>query len=77
MGDFTDLNLLEVKLNEDTTIVENARNIQYQFLSDMEHTSYSILEFLRDLRDKKEKCDVARVVFTSGLGINKSRSKDF
>ena len=77
MGDFTELNLLEVQLDKKNTIIENAKKLQNQLISDREHSSYSSLEFLRELRNDKQLDIVAPIVFTSGLGIMENESKEF
>ena len=77
MGDFTQLCLLEIKLDKSKTILENAKEIQEQLLSDMMHSSYSSIEFLRDLREKKHTDMIAPIIFTSGLGMKGNRNVDF
>ena len=77
MGDFTQLCLLEIKLDKSKTILENAKEIQEQLLSDMMHSSYSSIEFLRDLREKKQTDMIAPIIFTSGLGMKGNRNVDF
>ena len=77
MGDFTELNLLEVQLDKKNTIIENAKKLQNQLISDSEHSSYSSLEFLRELRNDKQLDNVAPIVFTGGLGIMGNESKEF
>lgn len=77
MGDFTDLNLLEIKLEKDITVIENAKRIQKQLVTDMGYSSYSTIDLLREIRRKKQLKTIAPIVFTSTLGIKSSRNQDF
>lgn len=71
IGDFTSLIYLEVKSNYGDTLIDVARKLQKQLTEDMEHKSYSAIEFGRELRVKNnsENSAVMPIVFTSGLGI--------
>lgn len=77
MGDFTDLNLLEVNLDKKSSIVDNSKKIQTQLISDLEHSSYSTIDFLRELRKCKDDTEVGTIVFTSGLGMKSNTSESF
>lgn len=72
VGDFTTLTLLDVKIKDDISFLDNAKALQNQLARDMEHSSYSAIEFQRELRkrDNNFKKSLMPIVFTSGLGIN-------
>ena len=71
VGDFTTLNLLEVKKGEESSIVDNAKILQSQLIKDLEHSSYNAIKFMRDLRFNQENYvnSIMPIVFTSGLGL--------
>lgn len=77
MGDFTELCLLEVNINKEKSIIENAKEIQDQLLNDMAHSSYSSIDFIREIRKIKKVEEVAPIVFTSGLGMGEISTSDF
>lgn len=77
MGDFTELCLLEVNINKEKSIIENAKEIQAQLLNDMAHSSYSSIDFIREIRKIKKVEQVAPIVFTSGLGMGEISTNDF
>lgn len=77
MGDFTELCLLEVNINKEKSIIENAKEIQAQLLNDMAHSSYSSIDFMREIRKIKKVEQVAPIVFTSGLGMGEISTSDF
>lgn len=77
MGDFTELCLLEVNINKEKSIIENAKEIQAQLLNDMAHSSYSSIDFMREIRKIKKVEQVAPIVFTSGLGMGEISTNDF
>ncbi|WP_058991277.1 non-ribosomal peptide synthetase [Anaerococcus rubeinfantis] len=77
MGDFTELCLLEVNINKEKSIIENAKEIQTQLLNDMAHSSYSSIDFMREIRKIKKVEQVAPIVFTSGLGMGEISTNDF
>ena len=77
MGDFTELCLLEVNINKEKSIIENAKEIQTQLLNDMAHSSYSSIDFIREIRKIKKVEQVAPIVFTSGLGMGEISTNDF
>ncbi len=66
VGDFTSLNLLEIPLRQGL-LADWARQIQQQLWQDLEHSLYSGVEVLRDLRQHGHS-GTAPVVFTGLLG---------
>ncbi len=68
VGDFTALSLLEVRLEDQRSFVENCSALQQQVIRDLDHCAYSGVEVLRDIaRAKKDESLFAPVVFTSAL----------
>lgn len=69
VGDFTSLNILEVELEKMRSFSENAASIQTRFWEDMEHSSYSGVEVLREMNRQKggSESNFIPVVFTSML----------
>lgn len=53
VGDFTNVNLLEIDLTENKPFVENVKAIMGQLYSDLEHKSFSGVEVLRELSKKR------------------------
>lgn len=76
IGDFTKLMLVEIK-REDKSFVENAKCIQEQLQSDLEHESYSAIEFVKELNRKKSEDNTYPVVFTSAIGIDEINDNIF
>lgn len=82
IGDFTALNLLEIRNDADTTLLNRMKSNQKQLLNDMDHRYYNGIRVTRDLM--KEYSDSNRaimpIVFTSILNQNSSswdEDKDF
>lgn len=71
VGDFTTLTLLEVCERKGSTFEERIKAIQRQLTEDLEHSSYSAIEFERELKKKSTNMQgaIMPIVFTSGLGI--------
>lgn len=69
VGDFTSLNLLEVRHNAAATFTDNARALQGQLWRDLDHRLYSGVEVMRGLQRLSETPGgaVMPVVFTSAL----------
>lgn len=72
VGDFTTLTLLEIKNSKENTFLKRIKNVQTQLMKDLQHTSYSAIEFERELKQKRGDVNssIMPIVFTSGLGIN-------
>lgn len=75
IGDFTSLNLLEIKERDNTDLYSKIINVQNQLLEDISHSLYSPIEFERKLRKKSGNYmkSVMPIVFTSGIGIDDER----
>lgn len=73
VGDFTNLTLVEICCEEESSFVDRAHKVQKQLVSDLEHSLYTAVEFERDLRkrDNQAKDAIMPIVFTSSLGMSK------
>ena len=75
IGDFTTLTYLEVRKGITNTLLGKAKMLQKQLAEDTKHSSYSAVEFGRELRNKhkNDREVLMPIVFTSGLGLSESR----
>lgn len=71
IGDFTELTLLECKDSYGITLEDMLKKTQKQLVQDLQHDSYSMIEFERKLLKERElgQSSVMPIVFTSGLGM--------
>lgn len=71
VGDFTTLTLLEVCQQKGGNFADRAKAIQQRLTEDLEHSTYSAVEFERELKKRTGDMQgvIMPVVFTSGLGI--------
>lgn len=71
VGDFTTLTLLEVCQQKGGNFADRAKEIQQRLTEDLEHSTYSAVEFERELKKRTGDMQgvIMPVVFTSGLGI--------
>jgi len=69
VGDFTDVNVLSVKLDFQKTFLERAKTIQEDLWADLEHNAISGVEVLRKLTKQRKKNVIIPVVFTSTVGL--------
>ena len=75
IGDFTVVDILEVKTKENKKFSERLQDIQKQLWSDLEHLSYTGVEVLRQMTREKKKEVIIPYVYTSTLGLDKRQSK--
>lgn len=77
IGDFTTLNLLEIKEKCGESLYSKITDVQNQLLDDISHSLYSSIEFERKIRKKINNYieSVMPIVFTSGIGIDDSREE--
>ncbi|MFD7615574.1 amino acid adenylation domain-containing protein [Streptomyces sp. NPDC059802] len=68
VGDFTSTVLTSVDLSAET-FAERLRTLQHQLWADLDHSTYSGVDVLRDLRSAAEGAAGAPVVFTSTLDM--------
>ncbi len=69
IGDFTVVNILEISDEYKLSFIERVKKIQLQLWNDMEHSSYSGVEVLREMSRARNKKVVIPYVYTSALGI--------
>ncbi|WP_326984029.1 amino acid adenylation domain-containing protein [Chryseobacterium sp. MYb264] len=71
IGDFTHLSLLSINRLE-KSLEENAIALQWQIQEDLEHTTYSAVEVVKELNRINPSAELFYpVVFTSALGLSK------
>lgn len=77
IGDFTTLNLLEIKEKSGESLYSKITDVQNQLLDDISHSLYSSIEFERKIRKKTNNYieSVMPIVFTSGIGIDDIREE--
>lgn len=77
IGDFTTLNILEIKEKDGVNLYTKIADVQNQLLNDISHSLYSSIEFERKLRKKTKNYigSVMPIVFTSGIGIDDDREE--
>lgn len=76
VGDFTDVNILEVSTSAGETFAERARIVQDRLWRDMEHTAFSGVEVLREINRRSDTRSIYPVVFTSLLGLGDEKRQD-
>lgn len=70
VGDFTNLLLLAVELNQELPFAEQAKRVQRRLQSDIANSEYPGVAVLRDLaRERPGDWMMAPVVFTSAIGL--------
>ncbi|URZ02604.1 non-ribosomal peptide synthetase [Clostridium felsineum] len=69
VGDFTNINILEIKSGSKKSFLEKVQAIQERLWNDMEHNSFSGIELLRELSRRKSSNVVMPFVYTSTIGI--------
>ncbi|SHO57790.1 non-ribosomal peptide synthetase [Vibrio quintilis] len=78
IGDFTQINILEVKEAPGTDFITRTRHLQDQLLTDLEHSSYTGVDLLRDIgRSAETRGRLMPYVFTSTLGAGKGDNESF
>jgi amino acid adenylation domain-containing protein/natural product biosynthesis luciferase-like monooxygenase protein len=70
IGDFTSMNLLEVKLSETAPFQSRARDVQAQLWRDLDHSAVTGVQVLRALSQSAGKPVLMPIVFTSLLGAD-------
>lgn len=76
IGDFTTTNILEIKESKNLNFMKRALKIQDQLLDDIDHSSFSGVEFLRELSKYYNKEIIIPYVFTSTLGLSANDNSD-
>lgn len=69
IGDFTSVDVLEIDLSEKIIFADFVKNVNKQIFEDLDHSSYSGIEVIRDLRKRrKNPMLLFPIIFTSCLG---------
>lgn len=77
VGDFTNILLLGVDFENETTFLNHAKNLQLKLIKGIEHSSFSGIEVLREIRkQERTRNNIYPYVFTSSIGFN-SDSKEY
>lgn len=69
VGDFTSINLLEIRLDGEKSFAENLKAVRSQLIDDLEHSDVSGIEVLREFNRSSQSSRTASfpIVFTSAL----------
>lgn len=76
VGDFTEVSVLEVAPRAGSSFLERVQALQQRLWLDMEHSSLSGIEFLRELSRRRNKSVIIPVVYTSMIGIGDTGCQD-
>ncbi|WKA26401.1 non-ribosomal peptide synthetase [Bradyrhizobium roseum] len=76
IGDFTSMNLLEVRHSDSMIFASRARALQEQLWRDLDHSAVSGVQVLRMLAQRMGKPVLMPVVFTSLLGADGNRAEE-
>lgn len=73
IGDFTSVDVLEIDLSEKIIFADFVKNVNKQIFEDLDHSSYSGIEVIRDLRKRrKNPMLLFPIIFTSSIGLIKN-----
>ena len=70
IGDFTNVNILGVQTKRDKTFLQRALTIQENLWEDLEHTTYTGIDVLREIGREEGKNVVIPFVYTSTIGLD-------
>ena len=76
VADFTNLILVEMDFEKEKSFIEYAKEIQKQFQESIDHSNYSGIQILRDLKKTRDAFAGAPIVFSCNIGTPLI-SKDF
>jgi pyochelin synthetase len=76
VGDFTAVNILEVAPLAKSSFSERAQALQKQLWLDMEHSTFSGIEVLREMNRRRNKSVIIPIVFTSTVGVGDTILQD-
>ena len=77
VGDFTSVDLLEVRPHAENTFTEGAHALQAQLWADMDHMGCSGIEVLRELGSRRGRAEALMpIVFTSAIALD-NREPEF
>lgn len=75
VGDFTEISLLPIKIEENISYIELSKQINTELFDILDHRLYPGVEVLRDIaRERGEKNILMPYVFTSAVGLGHSES---
>lgn len=70
IGDFTSVDVLEIDLSEKIIFADFVKNVNKQIFEDLDHSSYSGIEVIRDLRKRRKNPMLFfPIIFTSSIGL--------
>ena len=69
VGDFTNIDLLEIDRDRNDTFAESAVKIQTRLWNDLEHSEFNGVEVMRTLSKKRKKQLTMPYVYTSTIGL--------
>lgn len=73
IGDFTSVDVLEIDLSEKIIFADFVKNVNKQIFEDLDHSSYSGIEVIRDLRKRRKNPMLFfPIIFTSSIGLIKN-----
>ena len=75
IGDFTSVNILDIKNNEGT-FLEKCKEIQDTVICDLEHREFSGVDVLREIKRRKGEETIIPYVYTSTLGAGEIFAED-
>lgn len=75
VGDFTEVDILEINPEYPSSFAERTRKIQNQLWEDISHSAFSGIDVLREINRKNDKKAIIPVVYTSTIGAAGSEEK--
>lgn len=75
VGDFTEVDILEITPEYPSSFTERTRKIQNQLWEDISHSAFTGIDVLREINRRREKKSIIPVVYTSTVGAANSENK--
>lgn len=76
VGDFTEVDILEISPEYPSNFVERTRKIQNQLWEDLSHSAFTGIDVLREINRQSEKKAIIPVVYTSTVGAADSEQQE-
>lgn len=76
VGDFTEVDILEISPEYPSDFVERTRKIQNQLWEDLSHSAFTGIDVLREINRQSEKKAIIPVVYTSTVGAADSEEQE-